>query len=135
MKPRLWNQVMDNETAHRALFNRFARPDDKFDEEWVEAFHDAVIEEGEVAGSHSWESDNPGAGAGMTLIYQFHGLFFTGDDFGIDGPYEEFSDAAEAVSLLIVRKTTKEIWVNYKVNSNSGTCDHDRIELLNNLMN
>jgi DNA-binding transcriptional LysR family regulator len=36
---------MDNETAYRALFNRFARPNDKFDEEWVEAFQDAVIEQ------------------------------------------------------------------------------------------
>ena len=126
---------MDNEAAYRALFDRVARPADRFDEEWAEAFQDAVIEQGHVVGTHSWESDNPGVGAGMTLIYRFHGLFFTNTDFGIDGPYGEFSDAAEAVSLLIVRKTTKEIWVDHKVNSNSGTCDHDRIELLNNLMN
>ena len=118
---------MDNETAYRALFNRFARPDGKFDEEWVEAFHDAVIEQGQVVGSHSWESDNPGAGADMILIYLFRGLFFTSTDFGFDGPYEGFSDAAEAVGLLVVTKTTERIWVDYKANSNSGACDDDRI--------
>ena len=62
--------------------------------------------------THSWESDNPGAGAGMTLIYRFRGLFFTSDDFGIDGPYEELSEAAEAVDLLTVTETTERIWVD-----------------------
>jgi hypothetical protein len=57
-------------------------------------------------GSHSWESDNPGAGADTILIYLFQGLFFTSDDFGIEGPYEGFSDAAEAVGLLAVTGTT-----------------------------
>ena len=65
-------------------------------------------------GTHSWESDNPGAGAGMTFIYRFQGLFFTSADFGIDGPYEGFSEAAEAVDLLTVRDTTERIWVDYK---------------------
>jgi hypothetical protein len=107
---------VDNEIAYRSLFNRFAKPDDKFDEEWVENFDDAIIEEGEVVATHSWESDNPGAGAGMTLIYRFKGLFFTSNDFGLDGPFEEFSEAAEAVGLLAVTETTETIWVDYKVN-------------------
>jgi hypothetical protein len=126
---------MDNETAYRVLFNRFARLDDKFDEEWVEALQDAVIEHGQVVGSHSWESDNPGAGADMILIYLFRGLFFTSNDFGIEGPYERFGDAVEAVGLLAVTGTTERIWVDYKVKSNSGTRDDGRIALLNNLMN
>ena len=117
---------MDNEFAYRTLFNRFAQPDDKFGEEWVEKFEDAIFDEGEVVATHSWESDNPGAGAGMTLIYRFHGLFFTSTDFGFDGPYEGFSEAAEAIDLLTVRETTERIWVDFRVNSNSGTrenCD------------
>jgi hypothetical protein len=126
---------MDAENAYRILFNRFAQPDDKFDEEWVERFEDAIIEEGEVVATHSWESDNPGAGAGMTLIYCFHGLFFTSDDFGLNGPYEGFNEAAEAVGFLTVTETTDKIWVDYKVNSNSGTYDDDRIGLLNNWIN
>jgi hypothetical protein len=133
MKPRLRSQVLDNETGYRALFNRFARPDDKFDEEW--AFQDAVIEQGQVVGTHSWESDNPGAGAGMTLIYRSKGLFFTSTDFGLDGPYEEFSQAAEAVNLLTVTPTTERIWVDYKTHSNSKACDDDRIGILNNFIN
>jgi hypothetical protein len=108
------DENVDNESAYRPLFNRFAQPGDKFDEEWVEEFEDAIIEEGEVVATHSWESDNPGAGAGMTLIYRFQGLFFTSTDFGLDRPYVEFSDAAKAVGLLTVRKTTERIWVGYK---------------------
>jgi hypothetical protein len=126
---------MDNEAACRALFNRFARPDDKFDEEWTEAFQDAVNEQGQVVGAHSWESDNPGAGADMILIYLFRGLFFTSTDFGFDGPYEEFRDAVEAVNLLTVTPTTERIWVDHSLNFNSGICDVNRIGLLNNSIN
>ena len=78
--------------------------------------------------THSWESDNPGAGAGITLIYRFRGLFFTSDDFGINGPYEEFNEAAEAVNLLTVTETTERIWVDYKVNPDSGTDDGDDVQ-------
>ena len=116
---------MDNAIAYRTLFNRFAQPDDKFGEEWVEKFEDAIFEEGEVVATHSWESDNPGAGAGMTLIYRFHGLFFTSTDFGFDGPYENFSEAAEDIDLLTVRDTTERIWVDFRVNPNSGTDDDE----------
>jgi hypothetical protein len=52
-----------------------------------------------VVATHSWESDNPGAGAGMTIIYGLRGLFVTSTDFGFDGSYEGFSDAAEAAGL------------------------------------
>jgi hypothetical protein len=75
----------DKEIAYRTLFSRFANPDDKFDEQWAEEFEDAITEEGEVVATHSWESDNPGAGAGINFIYRFQGLFFTVTDFGIDG--------------------------------------------------
>jgi hypothetical protein len=110
---------MENEIAYRKIFDGFAEPGDEFGEEWIEKFKENIIEEGEVVGSHSWESDNPGAGAGITLIYRFRGLFFTSDDFGINGPYEEFSEAAEAVDLLTVTETTERIWVDLSVNSNS----------------
>src|SRR5580693_2285712 len=88
------DKTMDNVIAYRSIFDRFAQPDDKFDEEWVENFDDAIIEEGEIVATHSWESDNPGTGAGMTLIYRFRGLFFTQTDFGLDGPFEGFKEAA-----------------------------------------
>jgi hypothetical protein len=67
---------MEIEIAYGKLFDRFAEPGDEFGEEWIEKFEENIIEEGEVVGSHSWESDNPGAGAGMTLIYRFRGLIF-----------------------------------------------------------
>jgi hypothetical protein len=117
---------MENEIAYRKLFDRFAEPSDKFGEEWIAKFQENIIEEGELVATHSWESDNPGAGAGMTSIHSFRGFFFTSDDFGNNGPYEEFSEAAEAVNLLTVTETTERIWVDLSVNSNSGTrgnCD------------
>jgi len=115
---------MEKEIA-RTLFDRFAKSGKTFDEEWIERFEDMIIEEGEPVGMHSWNSGAPGAGAGVTCIYRFRGLFFTSTDFGIDGPYKGFSEAAEAVGLLTVTDATERIWVDYKVNSNSGTCDDD----------
>lgn len=112
---------MENEIACRELFNRFAEPGDEFGEKWIERFQEKIIEEGEVLATLSWESDSPGAGAGMTSIYGFRGLFFTSDDFGLDGPYRGFSEAVEAVNLLTVSETTERIWVDLSVNSKSGT--------------
>jgi hypothetical protein len=126
---------MENEIDYRELFNRFAEPGDEFGEKWIETFVENIIEEGEVVGSHSWNSDNPGAGVGMILIYRFRGLFFTSNDFGINGPYEGFSEAAEAVNLLTVTETTERLWVDYKVTSNSGTCNDGQNESINNLIN
>ena len=116
---------MEKEVVYRSLFDSFAKPGEKFDQEWIDNFDEIIIEEGEVVGTHSWESDNPGSGADMTIIYRFRGLFFTSDDFGIDGPYEGFSEAAEAVDLLTVRNTTEEIWVDDSVKSDCETDDHD----------
>src|SRR5271166_4351788 len=90
---------MEKEIA-RTLFDRFAKSGETFDVKWIERFEDMIIEEGEVVGTHSWNSGAPGAGAGVTYIYRFRGLFFTSTDFGIDGPYKGFSEAAEDVSLL-----------------------------------
>jgi hypothetical protein len=103
-------QNLDKEIAYRELFNRFAKPGETLDDDWIDTFDDIIIKEGGVVATHSWESDNPGAGAGTTLIYRFRGLFFTSDDFGINGPYEELSEAAEAVGLLTVTETTERIW-------------------------
>lgn len=111
---------LEKKIAYRELFNRFAKSGETFDDNWIDKFDDTIIEEGEVVGSHSWESDNPGAGAGMTLVYRFRGLFFTSDDFGIDGPYEGFSEAAEAIDLLTVTETTERIWIDLRVNPDFG---------------
>src|SRR5271167_3798320 len=78
---------MSEESERRKFFERFAEPSDEFDEAWLEKFEETVIEEGEVVGTHSWISDNPGAGAGITYVYRFKELFFASTDFGLDGPY------------------------------------------------
>src|SRR5271166_6270717 len=102
---------MQNEVAYRTLFERF---------------EDMIIEQGEPVGMHSWNSGAPGAGAGVTYIYRFRGLFVTSIDFGIDGPYEGFSEAAEAVSLLTVTDATERIWVDYNGNPDSANDDDDQ---------
>jgi len=117
---------MEKEIAYRTLFDRFAKLGETFDEQWIERFEDIIIEEGEVVGMHSWNSGNPGAGAGVTYIYRFRGLFFTSTDFGIDGPYKGFSEAAEAVGLLTVTDATELIWVDYNGNPDSANDDDDQ---------
>jgi hypothetical protein len=94
-------------------------------DEWVEEFEDVITENGDVVGTHSWESDNPGAGSDMIFIYRFRGLFFTLSDFGLDGPYGTFSEAAEDIDLLTVKKAAERIWVDYKVNPDSRTDDDE----------
>ena len=116
---------MEKEITYRTLFNRFSKSDDKFNDDRIEEFDDAVIENGDVVGTQSWESVNPGAGCDMIFIYRFKGLFFTLSDFGLHGPYEGFSEAAEAVNLLTVTETTERIWVDYEANPNSGDDDDD----------
>jgi hypothetical protein len=113
--------MTEDDVAYRRLFDRFAKPGDEFDDEWIERFADTIIKEGEVVGMHSWNSGAPGAGAEVNYIYLYGGLFFTSDDSGIDGPYEGFSEAAEAVGLLTVTDATERIWVDYKVNPDSDT--------------
>ena len=71
----------------------------------------------------------------MTIVYRFRGLFFTSDDFGIDGPYEGFNEAAEAVNLLTVRNTTEEIWVDDSVKSDFETEDDDDDDVQRILVN
>ena len=66
---------MEKETTYRSLFDSFAKPGEKFDEEWIENFDEIIIEEGEVVGSHSWNSGNPGAGADMTSFIAFEDCF------------------------------------------------------------
>src|SRR5271165_158327 len=90
---------MEKEIAYRKLFDDFAKPGETFGEGWIEEFDGTIIEEGDVVGTHSWKSDYPGAGAGVTYIYRFRGLFFTDTDFGLEGPYEGLAEAAGCRSL------------------------------------
>jgi hypothetical protein len=62
--------------------------------------------EGELVARHEWDSGGPGAGAGVVDIYKFRGSFFASDDVGTYGPYEGFTEAAEAVAFLTVTDAT-----------------------------
>jgi hypothetical protein len=115
---------MENDVA-QGLFKRFAKPGETLDDDWIQAIEETIVDEGDLVAMHSWNSGAPGVGAGVTSIYQFRGLFFTSTDFGIGGPYDGFNGAAEAVNLVVITDTTEGIWVDYKVNSNSWTSDHD----------
>ena len=37
---------MEKEIAYLSLLDRFANPDEKFDEEWIDKFDEIIIEEG-----------------------------------------------------------------------------------------
>ena len=110
---------MEKETTYSRLFHHFAKPGEKFDEAWVEAFEERIITEGDVVAAHYWDSGSPGAGAGVISIYFFEDLFFSFDGEEFDGPYESLSQAAEASNLLKVTAATERIWMDYKPNSDS----------------
>ena len=103
---------MDDETA-RELFRRFSNPGEMLDDDWMEAIEETIMEEGEIVASHSWNSGGPGAGAGVDVIYQFRGVFLASSDFGLDGPFESFQEAARAMDLLSINETTENILVDY----------------------
>ena len=94
----------------RELFKRFAKPGEQFDDDWLEAFHEKVREEGDLV-AQKGDSGNPGAGAGSDCVYAFQKLFFVDGDLGNDGAYETFSDAADDCMLSEVTETTKKLWV------------------------
>ena len=60
---------MDKEFTYRALFDQYAKPGETFGEEWIEEFDETIIEEGVVVGTHSWNSGNPGASAGVDITF------------------------------------------------------------------
>ena len=78
----------------RELFKRLAKPGEQFNDDWVDALHEKVRDEGVLVGEKQWNSDNPGAGANLVEVYAFEDLFFVDDDSGIDGAYETFSRMA-----------------------------------------
>jgi hypothetical protein len=102
------------EDVAQELFKRFAKTGETLDDDWIEAIENTIVEEGELVASHSWNSGGPGVGAGVTFIYRFRGLFFSSTDFGIGGPYDGFTEAAEDVGLFTVTDTTENIWVDHQ---------------------
>jgi hypothetical protein len=92
----------------REVFKRFAKPGEEFDDDWVDALHEKVRDEGVLVAEQQWNSDNPGAGAGSVNVYEFQALFFVDDDSGIDGAYKTFSDAADDCMLLEVQRYNSE---------------------------
>ena len=102
---------MQKEIDYHELFTRLAEPGERFDDDWIEDI-EGKIYEGELIARHEWDSGGPGAGAGVVDVYKFRGLFFASDDVGLYGPYEGFTEAAEAVALLTVTDATTRIWVD-----------------------
>jgi hypothetical protein len=105
---------MSREIDGRELFDRFAQPKEKYDEEWTESMQETIREEGDRVGINEWDSGGPGAGAGVSYVYFFRDLFFSEDDDGMYGPYETFFKAADAVGLLSVNEATTSIWIDPK---------------------
>ena len=96
----------------REVFKRLAKAGEQFNDDWIDALHEKVRDEGDLVAEKQWNSGNPGVGAGSVEVYAFQDLFFVDDDSGIDGAYEKFSDAADDCMLLQVNDTTEKIWVD-----------------------
>ena len=104
---------MQKEIDYRELFNRLAEPEEQFDDDWMEYIDDKIYE-GKLVARREWDSGGPEAGAGVVDVRKFRGLFFASDDVGLYGPYEGFTEAADAVALLTVTDATTRIWVDYE---------------------
>jgi hypothetical protein len=50
------NKTMEKEVVYRSIFDNFAKPGEKFGEEWIDKFDDTIIEEGSswVAFMEQW---------------------------------------------------------------------------------
>jgi hypothetical protein len=106
---------MAREIDGRDLFERFAKPGETYDEDdedWMEGMQEAIRREGDRVGRQEWDSGSPEAGAGVSYVYLFRGLFFSEDDGGMYGPFDNFIEAAQAVGLLGVNEATTSIWVD-----------------------
>jgi hypothetical protein len=102
---------MKKELDDTELFNRVARANERFDDEWIEGLDDLIHDEGELVALHEWDSGSPGAGADAVQIYEFRGVFVSYDDLGRYA-YENFADAAKAVDLFTKTDATTRIWVD-----------------------
>lgn len=105
---------MKADPANKALFDRFGKPGESFDDDWLESLYEAIRDDGDLVGANYWDSGDPGAGAGVSSIYQFGGLFFAEGDQRTSGPYKTFLEAADAIGLLGVNQATTSIWVESK---------------------
>ncbi len=93
------------------LFNRVARGNERFDDEWIEGVDELVHDEGVLVGRQEWDSGGPGAGAGTVDVYEFRGVFISYNDAN-RYVCETFTDAAKAVELFTETDATTEIWVD-----------------------
>jgi hypothetical protein len=105
---------MSREIDGRDLFERFAKSEETYDEDWMEGMQEAIRSEGDRVGRKEWDSGSPAAGAGVSYVYLFRDLFFPEDDLGMYGPFDNFIEAAQEVGLLGVSEATTSIWVDSK---------------------
>ena len=77
---------MSREIDSRDLFEHFAKPEETYDEDWVEGMQEAIRNEGDRVGRQEWDSGSPAAGAGVDYVYLFRDLFFSEDGVSMYGP-------------------------------------------------
>jgi hypothetical protein len=69
-----------------------------------------IEEDGRVAFSLSWDSDNPGMGADAEVVYEFEGRFYyLSNSVGSYGPYESLDAALDEHELIRISSATREI--------------------------
>jgi hypothetical protein len=67
---------MSRKIDGRDLFERFANPEETFDEDWLQGMQETIRIDGGRVGKQEWDSGGPGARAGISCVYLL-GIFFS----------------------------------------------------------
>jgi hypothetical protein len=97
---------MGEKLDDRELFKRLAKSGEQFDEDWIDALHEKVRDEGDVVAEKQWDSRNPGVGAGSFEVYAFQDLFFVDDD-SVMAPTKLSPTRQDDCVLLEVKETLR----------------------------
>ena len=68
---------MSREIDGRDLFERFAKPEETYDEDWMEGMQEAIRNEGDRVGRNEWDSGShlEQLRPGVSYVYLFRGRF------------------------------------------------------------
>ena len=69
-----------------------------------------LIEEGEIVARQVWDSGGPGSGLGEVTVEMLDGRYYALDDMRLEGPFDDFLEAAQAIGLYTITEDTVSIW-------------------------
>lgn len=69
-----------------------------------------IVEQGKAVLFHHWDSEGPGIGAGIELVFQHKGRFAVySEDDGSTGPFDSLTEAIEQTDVLGVTEASTRI--------------------------